>query len=520
MGEPWPPGGMAALAPVTLARAGVALRARTLDTGGGDGNDDAHTALMLYARMLSAGSLLAAAHGLVVTMAAEHGLGRVAIGLRERGRTRLLATSTADAAQGEIAERLTGAMDEAMDQGLALAWPLAAPPAPGSPSPDTPPPARDPAAAGTPAAAAPGPGPQPLVFELALLQRSVGGAVAVLPLGRDGRALGAVTLERPAGPAFDAATLARLSRVLVLAGPALQWMDAAERSWHRRALEQAREAAAALRRPEQRARRRLVLAGAATLAFLALAPLEQEVGGRARIEGAQQRVLAAPADGFVKAAHVRPGDRVRAGQALADLVEDDLMLERERWGSQLAQHQNAYAAAMGAGTDRVSAATALARVSEAQAQLALIDEQLGRGRLVAPFDGLVIEGDLGQAIGAPVRQGDRLLTLASLDRHRVIVEVDETDIAQIVPGQAGRLTLSALSWHGEDVVVERIVPMARAVDGRNVFEVEARLIDPDPALRPGQLGRAAIVVGRQPPLWSWLGRAGDRLRLAWWSWLG
>ncbi len=256
---------------------------------------------------------------------------------------------------------------------------------------------------------------------------------------------------------------------------------------------------------------RLVLA-------VALLPLSHQVGGRARLEGALQRVLAAPSDGFVKAAHVRPGDRVAAGAPLLDLLEDDLQLERARWASQRAQHENAYAAAM-AGSDRVGAATAMARVAEAQSQLALVDDRLGRGRLVAPFAGVVIAGDLSQSIGAPVRQGDTLVTLASGEGYRVIVEVDEVDIARVQPGQAGRLSLSALPWQGEDIVVERIAPMARAVEGRNVFEVEARLASPGPALRPGLLGRAELVVGQRPPLWVWLGRAADRLRLAWWAWL-
>ena len=274
-----------------------------------------------------------------------------------------------------------------------------------------------------------------------------------------------------------------------------------------------------LRQPRNRLRRRLLLAGTLALATSALLPLPHEVSGRARLEGAEQRVLVAPSDGFVKAAHVRPGDRVETGAALLQLVEDDLHLERERWASQLAQHENAYAAAM-AGADRVGTATSMAKIDEAQAQLALVDERLQRGRLTAPFDAVVIAGDLSQSIGAPVRQGDVLLTLASGGQQRVIVEVDETDIARVRAGQTGQLALSSLPWHGEELLVERIAPMARAVDGRNVFEVQARLVAPDAALRPGLLGRASLVVGRRPPLWVWLGGAANRARLAWWAFVG
>ena len=260
--------------------------------------------------------------------------------------------------------------------------------------------------------------------------------MASLPLGRGGEAVAVVCVERQPGPPFEACELARLEQLLALAAPALHWMDRAAQPWHRRIAGALVQAWAALRQPERRSARRLLAGAAAALAFLALAPLENGVSGRARVEGAEQRALTAPADGFVKTVHVRPGDRVRAGAPLLDLLEGDLRLERERWSSQLAQHENAYAAAM-AKPDRAAAATSLARISEAQSQLALVDDQLARGRVVAPFDALVIQGDLSQSIGAPVRQGDTLLTLATTGQQRVIVDVDETDIARVQVGQPG-----------------------------------------------------------------------------------
>jgi biotin carboxyl carrier protein len=369
-------------------------------------------------------------------------------------------------------------MAEALDHGLAACWPPV-----------------------QPASAA---GVDVLHFELQQLQRCVGGAIAVLPLGRPAGSVAAVCLERAADQPYSAAEMLRLDATLQLVGPALDWMQRAGRPWHRRALDALHAAYQRLREPEQRLRRRWVMVGAAALAAVVLLPWTHEVGGRAELEGALQRVLATPVDGFVKTAHVRPGDRVAAGAPLLDLLEDDLNLERERWASQRAQHENACAAAM-ARTDRVGAATAMARVAEAQSQLALVDQHLGRSRLVAPFGGVVIAGDLSQSIGAPVRQGDTLITLASAEGYRVIVEVDEVDIARVQIGQSGRLSLGALPWRGEDIVVERIAPMARAVEGRNVFEFEARLQSPGRALRPGLLGRANLVVGHRPPLWAWLG---------------
>ena len=452
----------------------------------------ARSALVLYARMLAAKSLPAAAHGLVAALASDFGFARASIGLHEHGRTRLLASSGVELSnpQAELPQRLLGAMDEAIEQGTTLAWPRAA-----------------------------GSDADWICIEHPALQRLAGAVVATVPLGVDGEIFGAVCVERQAEAPIGADELVRLEQLLVLAAPALRWIHHGTQPWQQRAWRSLAHGWEALRQPRKRSTRRALAVGALALLFVAVAPLEYEVGGRARVEGGLQRVLSAPSDGFLKATHVRPGDRVKAGAALVDLVEGDLLLERERWSSQLAQHENAYAGAM-AKSDRVSASTSMARIAEAQAQLALVEDQLARGRVTAPFDALVVQGDLSQSIGAPVRQGDALLTLASTDHYRVIVEFDEVDIARVRQGQAGRLSLSSLPWDRQDIVVERMTPLARVVEGRNVFEVEARLSDPMAELRPGLLGRAELVVGRMPPLWAWSRHTRDRIRLAYWSWLG
>ncbi|MEO8858606.1 MAG: hypothetical protein ABI343_16610, partial [Burkholderiaceae bacterium] len=86
-------------------------------------------ALALYARVLAATSLEAAAHSLVAALTERHGFSRASLGLHVAGRTRLLASTHLDPAQaqGELQQRLVGAMDEAIEQGVALSWPPAVP---------------------------------------------------------------------------------------------------------------------------------------------------------------------------------------------------------------------------------------------------------------------------------------------------------------------------------------------------------------------------------------------------------
>jgi len=292
-----------------------------------------------------------------------------------------------------------------------------------------------------------------------------------------------------------------------------------ERPLRRRMGDRFRQLRASLRAPDNVRWRVGLSAAGVVLAGLLFVPTEYRIGGNARVEGEIQRVLVAPVDGFLKQSLVRPGDRVKVGHVLAELAEQDLQLEHNRWASELAQHENAYAAAM-ARADRTQLVISQARADEARAQLALVDEQLGRTRIEAPFDGVVIRGDLSQSLGSPVQRGDVLLTVAPRERFRVIVEVDERDIGRVRVGQPGSLALSALPWDTLAVKVTRVTPMANAVEGRNVFEVEAALDAQPDTLRPGLRGVARIAVGREPLLWAWTHRLTEWLRLGVWSWLG
>ncbi|MEO8409707.1 MAG: HlyD family efflux transporter periplasmic adaptor subunit [Propionivibrio sp.] len=456
-----------------------------------DATEIARQTVALLSEVFDSETLALAAYRLVSALAADGAFDRVSLGLWENDRVQLIASSDHNflLQAHELKSLVEGAMEEALEQAGSLIYPL-----------------REPAGL-------------PILVEHQLLTRQTNAALATIPLGQNGQRVAALCFERSIDRAFVSDEVLVLERVLTLAAPALRCLQMAESPWYRRLWRELCQSGAALRLPAQRNRRRMLALLTLAVALLALLPVEDRVAGRARLEGFEQRTISAPTDSFIAVAHVRPGDRVEAGAPLVDLLEADLQLERESWSSQLTQHENAYAAAM-VRADRVAAATSIARVGEAQAQLSLVDEQLMRARIAAPFAAQVIQGDLSQLIGAPVHQGDTLLTLASIDRFRVIVEVDEVDIARIALGQSGQLALSSLPWENYDLLVTRIVPMAKAVEGRNVFEVEADLPEPPAELRPGLLGRAHITTGRTPLLWSWTRHMLLRLRVVLWSWLG
>lgn len=353
------------------------------------------------------------------------------------------------------------------------------------------------------------------------LRRLGQGGVLVIPLARDHAVAGVVTIEFDAAPDLEArlAVLARLCEdMVVLAAPYLLSLRREQRGL----LERARDALARgrLRGRWQGLRRWHVVTATviAVLGWTSVVPATVTIGAPARLEGAIERVIAAPVAGFVKSFQVRPGDAVEAGQVVAELIDRDLQIERSRYQGEIVQHENAFAAAM-AHSDRASMMIHQARLEEARSQAALIDQQLARIRMRAPISGIIIHGDLSQMIGAPVEKGQVLMTAAPREQRRVIVEVDERDIHLVQPGQAGRLSVSALPWDWVDLSVRRITPMAQVVEGRNVFEVEADVRADAGELRPGLRGVARIDVGRAPPLQVWARRLLDHLHRFAWRWM-
>ncbi len=445
--------------------------------------------LLRIQRIVAEGETLpAAALKLANHLAGAYHFDRVSVGLITRGSLHVAAVSqgaNVDDRQ-DLVRGLAAAMEEVTDQLAAVQYPEGLQ--------DTP----------------------RIVQAHAHLAARSGTGFYTVPLMSAGTATGALCFERKGSTPLAPSDREICDRVAAMAAPVLELKRQADRAWWLRALD-------AVRRAWQRRGvrgRRIALAGAVAAALmLFLIPVTFHVGAPARVEGAMQRVLAAPMDGFLRQTRVRPGDMVKKGDVLVELADQELLLEKRKWESEVVRHQNNFSLAMGR-SDRGQFAINYARAAEAKAQLDLVEGQLSRAQVVAPMDALVIQGDLTQIIGAPVKRGDTLLTLAPKDQYRIIVEVDERDIAYVRLGQRGRLVLSALPGETLSVSIQRITPVATMTrDGRNVFDVEAKLEDGSTLPRHGLQGVAKIESDRHSLAWIGARRIVDWLRLSVWSWM-
>src|SRR5690606_6443687 len=143
--------------------------------------------------------------------------------------------------------------------------------------------------------------------------------------------------------------------------------------------------------------------------------------------------------------------------------------------------------------------------------------RLRQSQLTAPFPAVVIEGDLRQRLGAPVRQGDPLFKLARLDRLYVEAEVNERDVHEILDRTNGEIAFLAQPKRKFPVRIVRVEPAAMPKEGETVFLVRSEFATPpEPWWRPGMSGICKINVDRRTLIWILTHRTIDFLRLFLW----
>ncbi len=350
-----------------------------------------------------------------------------------------------------------------------------------------------------------------------LAERNGDSAVCTIPLVNDGRYIGAITFERQDKSPFDADTVEVYSNVAALIGPVLELKHRNDR-WL--IVQLAQSLAGKLRQlfgPRHVALKLTAIVLTAVLVFLSVAEGQYRVTAKAALEGSIQRAIVAPVDGYIMESSVRAGDIVQSGQVMGAFDDRDLDLEHRRLSSEKARYEREYRGAM-AEHDRAQVSIINARLAQADAELQLIEKQLERMQIQAPFTGVVVSGDLSQSLGSPVGRGDVLFEVAPLDTWRLILEVDEHDMQDVQTGQRGRLKLAGMPGTTLEFEVSRITPVTEAEDGSNYFRIEATLDEAPDILRPGMEGVGKIEIAERRLLWIWTHRMLDWIRLATWSW--
>jgi membrane fusion protein (multidrug efflux system) len=217
----------------------------------------------------------------------------------------------------------------------------------------------------------------------------------------------------------------------------------------------------------------------------------------------QQVTVQARVAGFVKTIAVDRGDRVKAGQVLAEIEVPELIAERTK---QLAEVKVAEVESrrLEAGRQKspdlvtpqaLDAATG--RLEVARAELEKTETLLRYANLAAPFAGVVTARfvDAGAFVPASAVGGaSAVVTLADTSVLRAQVPVPEADAVFVKSGQPVRLTVEGMT----NVFAAAVSRHAGAVDeGTRSLLVEADLPNATDTLRPGMFATVRIGVERR-----------------------
>ena len=252
------------------------------------------------------------------------------------------------------------------------------------------------------------------------------------------------------------------------------------------------------------------------------------------VEACQRTKLSTISGGRIEFIGAREGARVKKGQVLLRLWNDDLTAQRHLAEAQVAtaRKQVTQACALAdvaereaerasklkasgfvsveredtaraeAKAKRASCESSQSNVNQAQAQLQLAKAQLERTILIAPFDGIVAEvsGELGE-ISTPSPPGIPTPPAVDLiDDSCLYVKapMDEVDAPSLKLGQSARITLDAYPGRHFTAHVKRVAPYVVAVEKQSrTVDVEVEFDQPKEfdRLLVGYSADAEVVLG-------------------------
>jgi multidrug efflux pump subunit AcrA (membrane-fusion protein) len=260
------------------------------------------------------------------------------------------------------------------------------------------------------------------------------------------------------------------------------------------------------------------------------------------IQAVTEAPVLARASGYLKQRYADIGDRVKAGQLLAEIEAPELdqqikqakatieqagssleqananlqqgrtnselsRITAERWSSLAGrgvvsrQENDRYQAEYEASKANVRAlekavSAARSNVAAAEASLARLNEMQGYQKVRAPFAGVITLRNI--EVGTLINEGNTLLfRIAQTDRLRTYVNVPQADAQAIRVGQAAKLRIPDLT---NRLFTGEVTRTANALDpATRTLLTEVQVPNPDGALMPGMYADVDLTTPRSDP---------------------
>src|SRR5581483_7127814 len=151
------------------------------------------------------------------------------------------------------------------------------------------------------------------------------------------------------------------------------------------------------------------------------------------------------------------------------------------------------------GVDTAKLKQARAQVQQSEASLKQLEEQLSYTTIVAPMDGVILSRDveIGDAVSSILVLGSTAtLVMTEGDTTQVYVQgkVDEADIAHVYLGQPARIKVESFRDRPFYGKVTKIAPMGVEKDNVTTFEVRVSIDNPGGELKANMTANAEILL--------------------------
>jgi len=340
--------------------------------------------------------------------------------------------------------------------------------------------------------------------------------ICSLPLRRDGEPIAVCTCERNSA-AFSQSELRFLRLCCDQATPRLAELKHHDRWLGARLVSEIREKLALLIGYQHTWAKAVGILIAILLGFLCFGQISFRIEAPAILRTDNLVSLAAPFEGFIEKVWVRVGDEVEEKYKLLRLDQKELLLQEAALVAEKKRYQRELEKAR-AENNLAQMRIAEARGNQVLARLNLVRYRLSRSVISAPFKGIIVEGDLKERVGSPVKQGEVLFKIARIEGLYAELEVDERDIAFIKVPLWGEIALASRPQEKVKIQVLKVEPVAIPKGKKgNIFIVRAKFPQGYPEWwRPGMTGVAKLNIGKRSPLWIFTRRTVDFLRLRLW----
>lgn len=250
--------------------------------------------------------------------------------------------------------------------------------------------------------------------------------------------------------------------------------------------------------------------------FICFVPVTYRLESTAIVRTDRVSFLTAPFDGHIEHAAKRIGDDIRSGDEILRLDKEDLLLQEAELEAEINRYlrEAKKAEASGQFADML---IAQALRDQTVARREIVQYKINKATMHAPFNGIIVDGDLTERIGSPVKQGDALYKIMRLEGLFAELDIKESEIQNVKTAQQGELALASNPQIKLKIRAGHLEPAAISKKEGNVFVMRCMFKGEIPEwCRPGMAGVAKLNAGRRTLLWIISHRTVDFLRLKFW----